>query len=260
MAEKMTKRQNSKSKFHLSFFFNFFHTSHTLHCVSVSLKCFCLLQEILLRQPWELREQSKIYGKNKLRPLTPYEQAINDASFELSRNDPSLLANRAALFELAKNSIKRSYPFKKGYTRSDPRTKPAQPRTSREERKITKAQLQHEMQLIDDEIKLLRAELITVESGGHCDRERQKDKLTRVQELTFQRGEITVRLNKIMRKERQSICNAANYQRKKAGMAGKFPGNTNSWNNSCYLWYYRIPPNKRTDPKYPRPPFFLQNV
>ena len=66
----------------------------------------------------ELEEKSRIYtGTNK--GLTNYQQAVNTASFELSKQDPSLLLNRGKLFEDSRKKVKEDgYDFVKGNSRA----------------------------------------------------------------------------------------------------------------------------------------------
>ena len=66
----------------------------------------------------ELEEKSRIYtGTNK--GLTHYQQAINTASLELSKQDPSLLLNRGKLFEDSRKKVKEDgYDFVKGKSRA----------------------------------------------------------------------------------------------------------------------------------------------
>ncbi|CAG8546050.1 5235_t:CDS:2 [Acaulospora morrowiae] len=60
-----------------------------------------------------------IYGKNSNRQLTSYEQAINRAATELALSDPTLVANKGALFEKAKAKLlSEGYTYKRGQSRS----------------------------------------------------------------------------------------------------------------------------------------------
>lgn len=60
-----------------------------------------------------------IYGKNSRRPLTKYENAINEASISLALENPSLLVNKGDLFEQAKKRLlENGYQYKRGRSRS----------------------------------------------------------------------------------------------------------------------------------------------
>lgn len=68
----------------------------------------------------EIKQSSKICGKHTPgRSVTQYEQHVNDASFELAKDNPGLLGNREELFRQAREKVRESgYLFKKGYSRS----------------------------------------------------------------------------------------------------------------------------------------------
>ncbi|KXJ27527.1 hypothetical protein AC249_AIPGENE7573 [Exaiptasia diaphana] len=64
-----------------------------------------------------LEEKSKIYSKQE---LTKYQKAINDAAFQLSKMNSSLLLNRGKLFEESRKKVKDDgYLFAKGKSRAN---------------------------------------------------------------------------------------------------------------------------------------------
>ena len=66
----------------------------------------------------ELEEKSKIYSGTS-KPLTSYQQAINKAALELSKQDHSLLLNRGKLFEESRKKVNEGgYEFVKGKSRA----------------------------------------------------------------------------------------------------------------------------------------------
>ncbi|KAI8343861.1 hypothetical protein BC941DRAFT_464100 [Chlamydoabsidia padenii] len=89
-----------------------------------------------------------IYGKNRSRPLTNYELAINQASIGFALSDPSLLIQKGKLFDLAKKKLlQEGYQYKRGKSRSkfvsgdsitEPRPVPLSPTLSVDKRKRIK--------------------------------------------------------------------------------------------------------------------------
>ncbi|RUP52013.1 hypothetical protein BC936DRAFT_143526 [Jimgerdemannia flammicorona] len=60
-------------------------------------------------------EQAKFYDKKGDRSLTPYEQALNEASMKLALEDPVLLLNRGTLLQHAKaHLLETGYRYKRG--------------------------------------------------------------------------------------------------------------------------------------------------
>ena len=67
----------------------------------------------------ELKQQSRIYGKENPVSLTPYENAINQASYGLVLDDGSLINNRGKLLEAARRKVHEDgYRYKKKTSRS----------------------------------------------------------------------------------------------------------------------------------------------
>ena len=52
-----------------------------------------------------LLEQAKIYKKTSTQPLSNYRKQINEAAGNLALQDPSLLARRGDLLELARSKV-----------------------------------------------------------------------------------------------------------------------------------------------------------
>lgn len=70
-----------------------------------------------------------IYGKNKKRALTSYEEAINRASLEIALENPLLVSKKGQLFDLAKKKLlKEGYEYKRGSSRSKLNDNSAPPR------------------------------------------------------------------------------------------------------------------------------------
>lgn len=67
------------------------------------------------KQPSEqwIQEQSKIYGKGTNRELTDWQSAVNEAAYELSKEDQSLLHDRASLKFRAEAKARETYVFRK---------------------------------------------------------------------------------------------------------------------------------------------------
>ena len=60
-----------------------------------------------------IKEQSKIYGKGTNNELTSWQNAVNNAAYELSKEDQSLLYDRASLKLRAEAKARESYVFRK---------------------------------------------------------------------------------------------------------------------------------------------------
>lgn len=70
----------------------------------------------------ELKQQSRIYGKGICEDslsLSPYENAINEASYKLALDNASLMSNRGKLLEAARKKVyEDGYQYKKKTSRS----------------------------------------------------------------------------------------------------------------------------------------------
>lgn len=67
----------------------------------------------------ELKLKSRIYGRNKSTDnLTLYQREVNEAAYEIVKKNASLLANRKELMDQAQTTVRSSYAFKKGFSRS----------------------------------------------------------------------------------------------------------------------------------------------
>ena len=103
-----------------------------------------------------------MFGRGtRSKPLTEYEQAVNAASLQLSKEDPSLLGQRDKLFEKAREQVRNDgFKFKKGHSRSkfaetqhkDENT--IKKNTSSHERKYRLAQIENELDEIKKTIKV----------------------------------------------------------------------------------------------------------
>ena len=67
----------------------------------------------------ELKEKSKIFGKDSERECTKYENAVNEAAYDLCIDDITLVSHRKLLFEKAREKVNLSgYNYKKSKSRS----------------------------------------------------------------------------------------------------------------------------------------------
>ncbi|KAI9468085.1 MAG: hypothetical protein EXX96DRAFT_591865 [Benjaminiella poitrasii] len=130
---------------------------------------------------------SVIYGKNKnRRPLTAYEEAINEASLQIALENPFLLISkkRGELFDLAKKKLLDSgYRYKRGSSRSkffDHHTEARQPNSSSQ---------------ISTVIKRKRQENAQRTSERRCaeiqDLQQQLDKVVQTQKALFEKNKMT---------------------------------------------------------------------
>jgi hypothetical protein len=115
----------------------------------------------------DLIEASKIFGKKSTtRSLTDYEKAVNDASFQLAKDNSVLLSRRDELFKLAREKVRESgFKFKKGASRSKlavPTTATADSqetphkrlKSTANERKHRLHQIQEELTELDKALKM----------------------------------------------------------------------------------------------------------
>jgi hypothetical protein len=90
----------------------------------------------------DLQEKSQIYGKNGARQCSKYEEAINNAVYELCVDDGTLINNRKLLFEKAREKVNASgYNYKKTMSRS----KAFMGEQSASENKPKRIKLEHEI-------------------------------------------------------------------------------------------------------------------
>ncbi|KAL0078073.1 hypothetical protein J3Q64DRAFT_1293524 [Phycomyces blakesleeanus] len=67
----------------------------------------------------DILSRAIIFGKKGIRPITAYQDAINQATAKLALNNPTLLLHKGYLFELAKKKlIEDGYSYKRGKSRS----------------------------------------------------------------------------------------------------------------------------------------------
>ncbi|GAA5817737.1 hypothetical protein MFLAVUS_011288 [Mucor flavus] len=70
-----------------------------------------------------------IYGKKTSRPLTSYEEAINQAALELALQNPILISKKGSLFDLAKKKLLQDgYRYKRGSSRSKLKEQESKPK------------------------------------------------------------------------------------------------------------------------------------
>ncbi|CAB5375953.1 uncharacterized protein OCT59_018780 [Rhizophagus irregularis] len=160
-----------------------------------------------------------IYGKNSPRQLTSYEQAINSAAIELALQDPTLVANKGALFDKAKAKLLLGgYSYKRGASRSklNPNAPKPGSRASRatlrakrnahaaqnsENRNARIAELERKLKVKETQYELA-IELVRVKST-HNDSEALEKAQVSLEELEKERIEINKELTTLKSKERK---------------------------------------------------------
>ena len=65
-----------------------------------------------------IRTRATIYGRTPRKKVTPYQEEMNKAAYELALEDPNLLLSRQALIDRARTKVNAVYKFKKGKSRS----------------------------------------------------------------------------------------------------------------------------------------------
>ena len=67
-----------------------------------------------------LQQKSKIFGKDSQTNVTPYQAAVNEASFCLAKANPILVSDKGHLMNLAQQKVREDgqFKFKKGKSRS----------------------------------------------------------------------------------------------------------------------------------------------
>ncbi|CAB3996225.1 ngfi-a-binding 1-like [Paramuricea clavata] len=141
--------------------------------------------------------------------LKPYEKAINAASEELVTMNPSLIFDRSALFEQARQNVREcGYVFKKGFSRSKhnqtepPSSKPKN--TLSDDRKTRILKITEQLQVINDQIvvkekRKLKAE--QVKDYQLCDR-----LLNEKKQLLSEKQTLESEMKLLQRKEHKSAC------------------------------------------------------
>ncbi|KAI9021439.1 hypothetical protein CLU79DRAFT_703062 [Phycomyces nitens] len=67
----------------------------------------------------DISSRAIIFGKKAIRPISAYQDAINQAAIKLALNNPTLLLHKGYLFELSKKKlIEDGYSYKRGKSRS----------------------------------------------------------------------------------------------------------------------------------------------
>ena len=164
----------------------------------------------------ELEEKSKIYAGTK-KPLTKYQQAVNKAALELSKQDYSLLLNRGKLFEESRVKVMEDgYEFVKGKSRVKGCEQPVKRvKTTKDDR--------------DENIKLLNQDILAKEEQIRFKEQRVAmaknsknwelcDKLTgEICKLRKETFELKQEVKLIKRKEAQSLWYEKSKQKKVEG-------------------------------------------
>jgi hypothetical protein len=94
-----------------------------------------------------------------------YNKKLNDRCEELASNDPDILENKQNMIKVASESLKKTYPFAKGYSQSKNPTaakgRPMKRRISAVEREQTRQELELSIKGISDDIKILSNKVTT---------------------------------------------------------------------------------------------------
>lgn len=152
---------------------------------------------------------SKIYGfNNDKAKLNAWQKAVNEAAFELAKEEPDLLYNRAELKTKAEAEARKSYIFKKKTgTRSvhvpeDGEPKPKRSKISSDERKEKISSVSIQLELITKQIsskQQLCSKATTVKDYALCAKLQGE-----IRQLFKEKGGLETQLKLLQTKERKS--------------------------------------------------------
>ena len=102
----------------------------------------------------DIKQKATIYKKETLRFLSEYQKLINSSTQEICLKNPSFLASRQKLLDVARSQVDSIYSFKKGRSRSKRQSAAAQPPTKRP--KLTFDVRADHMKRLEEEIKNIK--------------------------------------------------------------------------------------------------------
>ena len=152
---------------------------------------------------------SKIFGfNNDKAKLSPWQKAVNEAAFELAKEEPDLLYNRAELKIKAEAEARKTYIFKKKtgsrsvHIPEDGEPKPKRSKISSDERKEKISSVSIQLELITKQIsskQQLCSKATTVKDYALCAKLQGE-----IRQLFKEKGELETQLKLLQTKERKS--------------------------------------------------------
>ena len=164
-----------------------------------------------------LRCHSKIYGyRRESAQLTNWQKAVNEAAYEVARENPNLMYDRGELKSLAEEKARETYIFKKSFgsrsSKLDGETNAKRLKYSQDERREKIASLSVEIEMVKKQITTKQHIInraTTVKNYELCDKTQGE-----IRSLIKENGKLEMQLKEFQKKDAKSKW----YRKKRHGI------------------------------------------